>query len=233
MSNELLFILIAIIDWAVMMYIWRMGRRWLELFIILNYVFANLFVQKFSMVFGYEVTVGIVFYAVIFLGTDIISEHFGKKAAYELIWKAFSAILFLFLAQQSVLLLGNTDSSESASNAMDTLFNANARIVLVSLAGFIIIQRLDIWIYHWFYKKTRGDKLWLRNIGSTTISQLLDSILFFTMAFYGTIPNDVLISIILTAFIAKLIIALIDTPFIYLSYWIKGKKLSDIKNVPL
>ena len=233
MSNELLFALIAFVDLFVILLAWKRGRRWLELFIIMNYVFAFLFVQKFSIVFGYEVTVGSVFYAAIFLGTDIITEHFGKKAGYELIWKCFAVILALLCAQQAVLLLGHTASSEEASGAMDILFNASGRILLVGLINFVIIQRTDIWIYHWIYKKTKGAKLWLRNIVSTTISQFLDSILFFGLAFYGTIPNNVLVSIMLTAFIMKFMIALVDTPFIYLSYWVKGKKVSDARKNPV
>ena len=229
MSNELLFILIAIADLAVMTFVWRIGRRWLELFIILNYIFANLFVQKFSIVFGVETTIAAVFYASMFLGTDIISEHFGKKAAYQLIWKAFFSIAILTVVGQAVLLMGHTEYSAVAAAAMNDLFSAIPRITFAGLFAFLLVQRFDIWIYHFIRQKTQGAHLWLRNIVSTVTAQFLDTILFFGLAFYGVLPIEVIIQLMVISYIVKLIIAFIDTPFIYLSYWIKGKRLVDSK----
>lgn len=232
MSDEMLFILIAVIDLFVMVCMWKMGRRWLELFIILNYIFANVFVQKLTIIFGLEASVGAVFYAAIFLGTDIITEHFGKKAGYQLIWRAFFAVLSFTIVQQGVLLLNYTESSAVASEAMDSLFSTVPRITAASLVVFIFVQRFDIWLYHWIHQKTKGAKLWLRNITSTLASQFLDTALFFTLAFYGVIPTNILINIMMVTFGIKIFIALADTPFIYLSYWIKGKKLSDTRHIP-
>ncbi len=233
MSDEFLFILIAVIDLSVMLCMWRMGRRWLELFIILNYIFANIFVLKFTTIFGVETTVGAVFYAAIFLGTDIVTEHFGKKAGYQLIWRSLFAVLAFTFAQQAVLLLSYTESSAATSQAMEVLFSAVPRITFASFMVFVFIQRFDIWLYHWIHKKTEGKKLWLRNIGSTFTSQFLDTIVFYSLAFYGVIPMSILINLMVVTFIIKILIALADTPFIYLSYWIKGKKLSEAKNIPM
>lgn len=231
-SDELLFILITIIDLTVMLACWKAGRRWLELFVVLNYVFANLFVQKFTDFWGFYTSGSAIFYAAIFMGTDIITEHYGKKAGFQMIWKAFFAIAALMVAQQLVLLLGNTEDSLGASEAMEVLFSAVPRITFASLIAFIIVQRFDIWLYHWIHKKTKGKMLWLRNIVSTSTSQVLDSVLFFGVAFYGVLPSAVLLQAIISGIVVKLIVALIDTPFIYLSYWVKGRKLSEATYIP-
>jgi uncharacterized integral membrane protein (TIGR00697 family) len=232
MSDELLFILIALADLVVMLLMWKMGRRWLELFIILNYIFASLFVQKFSPVFGITTTITACFYAAIFLGTDIITEHFGKKAGYRLIWQAFFAVLALTVVQQLVLELPHTPETATMAGAMDTLFSAVPRVTAASLFTFLVVQRFDIWLYHWIHKKTKGAHLWLRNIVSTATSQLIDTVMFFGLAFYGLMPLEVLIQIGIVGYIVKLIVALADTPFIYLSYWVKGKKLSESQHIP-
>ena len=232
MSDELLFISIALADLVVMLLMWKIGRRWLELFIVLNYIFVSLFVQKFSPVFGITTTITACFYAVIFLGTDIITEHFGKKAGYKIIWQAFFAILALTAVQQLILLLPHTPETEPMANAMETLFSAVPRVTLASLLAFLIVQRFDIWFYHFIREKTEGKHLWLRNIVSTSTSQLMDTVLFFGLAFYGLMPLEVLIQIGTVAYIVKLIVAFADTPFIYLSYWVKGKKLSEAQHIP-
>lgn len=232
MSDEILFVVITLLDLCVMIACWKAGRRWLEIFVILNYIFANLFIQKFTDILGYHVTIASVFYAAIYLGTDIITEHFGKKAGFQMVWRCFFAILALTIAEQAVLLLSHTPETEAVSMAMDTLFSAVPRITFASLLAFLIIQRFDIWFYHWIHQKTKGKHLWLRNIASTTASQALDTVLFFGVAFYGVLENEVLFSIAVLGFIMKFIVALLDTPFIYLSYWIKGKSLKEASHIP-
>lgn len=81
---------------------------------------------------------------------------------------------------------------------------------------------MDVWLYHRWWKFTTerfGDKkkfLWLRNNGSTLISQLLNTILFNTFAFFGTYELKTLISIIISSYFIFVITSLADTPFIYL-----------------
>ena len=231
-SDELLFLLITVLDLTVMLICWKAGRRWLELFVVLNYIFAFTGVVKFTEIMGYSVTVGSVFYAAIFLGTDIITEHYGKRAGFQMVWKVFFGTTALMIAQQLMLLLSHTPETQVASDAMDALYATGPRLVAAGVVVFLFVQRFDIWFYHWIHKKTQGKMLWLRNIASTTCSQFIDSILFFSLAFYGVMPNDILIEVMVVAFVMKFIVALADTPFIYLSYWIKGKKLSEAKHIP-
>ena len=94
------------------------------------------------------------------------------------------------------------------------------RITLASFIAYLISQHHDIWIFHFWKKKTNGKHLWLRNNASTIVSQLIDSIIFVTIAFYGIFP---IWNMILGMWIVKIIIALIDTPFIYGAIWLMDK----------
>ena len=67
----------------------------------------------------------------------------------------------------------------AATFAFDTLFASVPRIVLASLVAYVIAQNFDVWLYHKIYKRTKGKNIWLRNNGSTLVSQFLDSIIFF------------------------------------------------------
>ena len=105
-----------------------------------------------------------------------------------------------------------------------TVLGPSANVVIASLTAYLVSQNLDILIFDTIREKTNGSKLWLRNIGSTTISQLVDTILFITLTFsilpsivgIGIgLPLSVIVQLILGQYLVKLLIALADTPLIY------------------
>ena len=233
LSNELIFILIALADLSVIIGCWKYGgKAWLEMIIILNYVVCFFTLAKFTNIFGMSATIGAIFYAAIYLGTDIITEHFGKKAGQSLIKKAFGAIIFVNVAIQVMLLVTPDVNSLAVHESMLTVYQGSTRVVIASLFVFLIVQNWDIWVYHWIHEKTQGRMLWLRNLASTASAQMLDTFLFFGLAFYGVIANELLFDIAVSALIIKLMIAVIDTPFIYLSYWVKGIPLYKARDIP-
>ena len=107
--------------------------------------------------------------------------------------------------------------------SMKIVFGTSVRIFIASIIAYLITQNFDVWFYHFLSKLTKGKYLWLRNCGSTTTSQLIDSLVFFSIAFYGVLPNWIEVAIF--GFIVKAIIALLDTPFIYLTYKVKPKSI--------
>ena len=99
------------------------------------------------------------------------------------------------------------------------------RIVLGSLVAYLISQLHDVWAFHFWKGKTKGKHLWIRNNASTIVSQLIDSVVFVTIAFIGVVPGSVLLMMIVVQYVSKVIIAIVDTPFIYLGvWWLKGKR---------
>lgn len=227
MANGLLFILIALIDLAVVLFAWRLGKNWLIATILANIVLTSTFVGKLVPIFGLVTTGGEMFYASIFIATDILSEHHGKKVAYKSIWMGFLALAMFTGMAQLVLQFSTIDESAAVAEAMSTLFSVIPRLAAASFIAYLIAQSFDIWFFHFIREKTGTKKLWLRNNLSTLTSQAIDSLIFFPLAFIGTVPFEVLGTLMLTGWLFKVPIAALDTPIMYLSYVVKGKTPPD------
>lgn len=225
--NELLFFAITLIDLAFVLLAWKLGKEWVYVTIIANIILASTFAAKLIPIFGLVTNVSNAFYAAIFIATDILTEHHGKKIGYKSIWMGFIGLLLFVGMGQFVLHFEYISESEKVSKAMETLFSAVPRIAAASFIAYAIAQSLDVWLFDFIHKKTGKNSLWFRNNASTFTSQLVDSLIFFTLAFAGTVPSGVLIKIIFTGYLVKLLVAVIDTPCIYLSYIVKGLKMPD------
>lgn len=112
---------------------------------------------------------------------------------------------------------------------MQTL-GQTGRIVAASLIAYIVAQNHDVWAYHFWKKLTKGKHLWLRNNLSTGVSQIIDSVLFTTIAFYGITP---VVPIIMSTIVLKFIIAALDTPFLYAVRWYFEKVKPHRKRLPV
>ncbi|MFL2521272.1 MAG: queuosine precursor transporter [Halobacteriales archaeon] len=169
------------------------------------------------------VPAGVLAYAITFFASDCYAELYGKQAARTVVSIAFAMnIVMLVLIWISI----NAPGSEAgvSPELFATVLGPSANVVIASLTAYLISQNLDILIFDTIREKTNGSKLWLRNIGSTTISQLVDTILFITLTFsilpsivgIGIgLPLSVIVQLILGQYLVKLLIALADTPLIY------------------
>lgn len=185
-------------------------------------VLANIFASQVIYIFGIPSTLALPLYAAIFLSTDIISEHWGKKKALKVIWMGFAAQILLLIISQLILLANVSNMSIQLNEALKIVFGFTPRIVFGSLIAYVISQNWDVWLFYKLKKKTHNKQIWLRNNASTISSQLIDSSIFITIAFYGIVPN--ILIFIISAWLLKILVALLDTPFIYLSYKMLGKK---------
>ncbi len=95
-------------------------------------------------------------------------------------------------------------------------------LILGSLIGYVVSQNFDVYIFHKLKNITGEKNLWFRNNASTILSQLIDSVLVWSIAFYGIIPD--LINLILVNWIFKVIVAFTDTPFVYLAKYLNKEK---------
>ena len=224
MSNEAIFAIIMVIDLTLVLFVTKFGKEWLKVMIVANLFMTQLSAVKNVEIFGFVANGSAVFYASIFLATDIITEHWGRKEGHLSVWKGFLAVVFMVVTGNLLRMLVPIEST-AVTQSFDILFGFVPRITIASLFAYIIAQNFDIWLYHFIRKKTNGKFLWLRNNGSTLLSQFLDSFLFFGIAFYGLVPS--VWSLILTGYFAKLIVALFDTPFLYLSYKILNKPIQN------
>ncbi len=198
------------------------GRTGLYIFSVFGMLLANIQVLLFINLFGFEATGGNALYASTFLITDLLSENYGKKHAKKAVVLGFFALL-LWLGGTQITLLYIPNDADYISPAMKELFALAPRITLASLLAYASSQFMDVQLYHLIWRRTGGGKrmLWLRNNGSTLVSQLIDSAIFTTVAFLGMVEGSVFISILLTTYLFKVIVALGDTPFMYLARKIK------------
>lgn len=226
MPNELIFIITMFVYLGSVLLLYKMfGKNGLYAFAIFGTLLGNIAVCKCMDLFGFSATSGNVLYASTFLVTDILSEKYGKKDARRAVAYSFS-IMLLWLLGTQILLLFTPNESDYVNESLKTIFGLVPRITIASLAGFLCSQNIDVFLYHFIWKKT-GDsksKLWLRNNGSTLISQAVDTVIFTFLAFWGTYPADVFFSILFTTYLFKAIVALVDTPFIYLARRIKPRE---------
>ena len=216
--NELLFLAFVLGDMTACLLMLRHFGKWgLITFYILHVIFVQLTILLQTDIFGITVAVGSMLFAVLFLCTDLISEHYGKKDGYTAVTLgAISLLLFLAVIQTSIQFVPSTTSSATAT--FISLFDGQLRVTLADLIiSYCLFQFFDVWIFHKIREWTNGTKLWLRNILSTWVSQTFIAILFFQAAFAGTLEQSVLWQLILGGLAMKLLVALLDTPFMYIS----------------
>lgn len=193
-------------------------------------VLANIEVAILINAFGMEQTLGNVLFASTFLVTDILSECEGKKEANKAVWLGvFSSLFFLLLSQSWQIFVPS--ENDFIHDSIKTVFSNTPRMIIASLVVYAISQLFDVWLYHkwWaFTEKKFGDKrrfLWLRNNGSTLISQILNTALFTLFAFWGTYDAKTLVSIFLSSYVIYIFTSLLDTPCVYLARKIYENKL--------
>lgn len=221
--NELLLIISLIFIFGAVLLAYKyFGRAGLYAMTAIATVFANIEVLILVKAFGMEQTLGNVLFAATFLITDILSECEGKKSANKAVLiGVFSQLFFLGLTQS--WLLYETQIGSTVDGAIVEIFSNTPRMIFASLTVYVVSQVFDVWLYHkwWaFTEKKFGNKrrfLWLRNNGSTLVSQLINSVLFTFAAFYGMYDLPTLLSIFGSGYVIFIFTSLLDTPAVYLA----------------
>ena len=200
-------------------------------------VVSNLIFQKFFSwypfnfeVFGiklFELSVGVLPYPVTFLITDIVSEIFGKRKANQVVVMGILASIFSI----GLLILGDVLPASSTSPIDDKTFNlvfsASPLAVLASMSAYLIAQFLDIRIYHFWKQLTKGKYLWLRNNFSTFSSQIIDSTTVIALlCIFDILAWDLFLGLVLSSITFKILVAITDTPLLYLLVGLIRKKFN-------
>ncbi len=226
MLNTLLFLGWALVSLSALLVIFRFfGRSGLTGFICASVVLVNIFVTKSVRIFGLGATGGNVLYAAIFLATDLISEYYGGKQARRAVMVGFICSVFS-LAGTLVTLSFVPAPWDWAHESLVVVFTPLARIVAGSMIAYLVSQNLDTMLFEFIRK--RWKPLWLRNNGSTWVSQLVDTLVFCLIAFLGTWPLRVWLEVVLSTYLLKVAIAALDTPYIYLSRLWLPAELRDL-----
>ncbi|QGY39904.1 queuosine precursor transporter [Pseudodesulfovibrio cashew] len=215
--NETLWILFALVDLCMVLAVYRFfGKVGLFGLMVFNLLLCNIQVLKTVELFGLTTTLGNVLYASVFLATDLLSEFYGKKEAQKGVLLGFVSLLMM-VGYMQIALYFQPASDDFAQPHLMALFGFMPRIAMASMAAYLVSQMHDVWAFHAIRERTGGKWLWLRNNASTMVSQFLDSAIFCTIAFWGMFPINVFWEILLSTYIIKVVVAALDTPFIYLA----------------
>ena len=188
---------------------------------IASLVSSNLIFQKFFTwtpfgLYTFEISVGILPYPITFLVTDLISEFYGRKKADQVVIAGLVSSLFVMGIIFVADLVNSTSWSPVQNETFHTVFGLYGPAVFASMTAYLTAQFIDIRIFHFWKKLTKGKHLWLRNNGSTIFSQLVDtSSVLFLLCYFGVIPWDKFSILFINGFLFKMLIALIDTPLFY------------------
>ncbi|MDG2397362.1 MAG: queuosine precursor transporter [Flavobacteriaceae bacterium] len=194
---------------------------------ITSLVVSNLIFQKFFYwypfdikIFGaslFELSVGILPYPITFLITDLISEIYGQKKANQVVIAGIFASIFSILIVVIADAVPAIENSPVNDRIFTNVFSNSPLAVLASMISYLFAQLIDIRIYHFWKRFTKGRHLWLRNNFSTFSSQFIDSFsVILLLSIFEILPWDSFLGLVLSAFIFKVLIALLDTPFLYL-----------------
>ncbi len=202
---------------------------------ITSLVVSNLIFQKFFYwypfhieIFGtklFEISVGILPYPITFLITDLISEVYGKKRANDIVVTGIFASLFSLLIVFVSNAVPATNWSPVGNTMFSTVFGNTAIAVFASMLAYLFAQFIDIQIYHFWKRVTKGKHLWIRNNFSTFSSQFVDtSTILILLCSFEIIDWSNFKGLLVSGFLFKALIAAFDTPFMYLGVYLFRKR---------
>jgi uncharacterized integral membrane protein (TIGR00697 family) len=222
MPNEIILIISLIVLYAMVVFAYKLfGTTGLYCWTVIATITANIEVLILVNAFGMEQTLGNILFASTFLVTDILSEMEGKKAANKAVKIGIAASFAFILISQSWMLY-TPNQNDWAMPAIKNVFSNTPRLMIAGIAVYAVVQVFDVWAYHKIWEMTskacKDSKkfLWLRNNGSTLVSQFLNTLLFTFAAFLGVYDMPTLISIVISSYIIFIATSLFDTPAVYI-----------------
>jgi uncharacterized integral membrane protein (TIGR00697 family) len=143
---------------------------------------------------------GVIFFPISYIFGDILTEVYGYARDRRVVWAGFGSLAFATFMSAVVVHLPPSDSSRATQAAVEAIFGQTPRIIAASVTAFLfgtfvnsyVLAKMKIW--------TRGRWLWTRIVGSTLCGELVDSMIFYFIAFYGTKPWNHLVAIMFTQY---------------------------------
>lgn len=170
--------------------------------------------------FEFTGSVGIFLFPLTFLITDIVAEIYGPKATRAVVTGTLVVLTVVLVVTALATILPPASRFAPQNEAYVSIFRSSLRITLASIVAFTLSQYHDVWAFDFWRKRTNGRLLWLRNNASTVVSQLIDTVIFMLIAFWGTNERFTLAyvmgSMVPPYYFLKVLAAFADTPLVYL-----------------
>jgi len=221
MINEILWFSLLILNFFIVILAYKLfGKTGLYVWTAVGVILANIQVMKTIQIFGLVTAMGNVIYSSLYLVTDIINENHSKEDARKAVWIGFFVLISTTIIMQLTIQFIPHESDFISEN-ISAIFSFLPRIALASLIAYLVSQNHDVWFFAKLKNRHKKNYLWFRNNLSTITSQFIDNIVFTLIAFVGIFSWSIIGQIFLTSMILKIIVASLDTPFIYLARKIK------------
>lgn len=230
LSPEFLLILGFLICIVTILIIFRyFGSHGLVCYSVVAVVIANLQVLKLG-VFSYinePVALGTIVFTTLFTTSDLITEHYGIDLAKKTIYLTFLIQVFVIFSMLVVTAHPEaTDQISEVQKGLQNLFSPSLRLLISSIISFIISQHIDIAIFAYLKKRHGKSLLWFRGNLSTLISGTIDTFIFSILAWIILSPSPIALTTVLVGFIGfsqlvRMLVSILSTPLLYLSYRIK------------
>ncbi|NNM22936.1 MAG: queuosine precursor transporter [Flavobacteriaceae bacterium] len=193
--------------------------------VVSNLIFQKFFVWDFFGIYTFEISVGILPYPLTFLITDVISEVYGKKKANQVVTAGIFASFFSLFIVYAANHVQATEWSPVDNVLFTKVFGATAVAVFASMMAYLLAQYIDIHIFHFWKRITKGKHLWLRNNFSTFSSQFVDTFtVLFLLCSFGKIDWALFGGLLLSGFLFKVLVAALDTPLLYAAVYVLRRK---------
>lgn len=195
-------------------------------FLVLSAVFlthallGELIGGKLIQTHGWIMSVGVIPWPMVFVVTDLINEYYGPRAVRRLTLLAVSLILYTFLVLMICMQVDAAPFSPVSDSAFQLVFGQSLWIIAGSVVAFLLSQLIDAAVFVLAKSRTRANLLWLRAVGSTLVSQLIDTFVINLIAF--GLPKKISLQQVLelsvTNYGYKVVIAIATVPLIYLGH---------------
>lgn len=157
---------------------------------------------------------GILFFPISYVFGDVLTEVYGYARARKVVWAGFASMIFASFMSMVVIHLP-PDASYQNQTALETIFGSTARITAASLVAFFCGEFTNSFVLAKMKIMTKGSFLWMRTIGSTICGELVDSLIFYPLAFWGIWDQQTIIKVLFMNYLLKVLVEIIMTPITY------------------
>ena len=213
--NIIILVALVLANFCAVLALSRMGKLWGIFLLPLLLILGATFSVKWLQVYGININVGNVFYATTFIVLHILIEQGKKKEAIRAIWASAGLFAYFSIVTYLAIKLSPVAGSTMTNDSLRVVFSTTVRGIMASMFAFILAQYTNVWIYEALMRRHRGRLMLVRSSVAIIAGQFIDSILFFSVAFYEVLPLETLLWAALTGFVVKSIIGLVGSPLLY------------------